>query len=156
MPRLAAPVQAFVVAAAFGALAAPSLVRADSPPAEDKIVVRVTALRNSSGSVRCSLYDDADGFPTSQKHVIARTRAVPSDKSATCTFSTPSRSKKYAVVIHHDENDDGQFQRNALGMPLEGYGFSNNVRPVVSAPSFSECAFTFSGGKHSLQISARY
>lgn len=146
----------FVAAAAFGIAAAPAPVQADSPPVEDKIVVRVTALRNNSGSVRCALYNDADGFPTSQKHVIARSRAVPADKAATCTFAKPASGKKYAVVIHHDENDDGQFQRNALGMPLEGYGFSNNVRPVVSAPSFADCAFSYAGGKHSIQIKMLY
>ncbi len=151
---LPAPALAAVLVIAAGL--APSSVRADSPPAEDKIVVKVASLRSSSGSVRCSLYDNADGFPTDQKHVVARVRAVIKDKTATCTFKSPKRGQKYATVIHHDENDDGVFQRGALGMPLEGYGFSNNVRPVLSAPSFEACQFSFGGGQTSLTINARY
>ncbi len=151
---LPAPALAAVLVIAAGL--APSSVRADSPPAEDKIVVKVASLRSSSGSVRCSLYDNADGFPTEQKHVVARVRAVIKDKAATCTFKSPKRGQKYATVIHHDENDDGVFQRGALGMPLEGYGFSNNVRPVLSAPSFEACQFSFGGGQTSLTINARY
>lgn len=142
-----------VVVGLAGAGATPA-ARAETPA--DRIVVRVTGLRSDSGSVRCSLYDDAEGFPEGQKHVVARSRALPSGKGATCTFAAPGRGKRYAVVIHHDENDDGKFQRNALGMPLEGYGFSNNVRPVVAAPSFEACAFTFKSGEHELGVTARY
>lgn len=141
-------------AGAAGLVATPRSAQAEAP--KDRIVVAVTGLRNSSGSVRCSLYDDPEGFPTEQKHVVAKTRAVPSSASATCTFSAPAKGKSYAVVIHHDENDDGKFQRNAIGLPLEGYGFSNNVRPVLSPPSFAACQFSFKGGETSLGITARY
>jgi len=157
MFRPIAFVHALAVAATLGVLAGSSTVQPDPPPAsEDKIVVRVTALRNSKGSVRCSLYNSGDGFPQSQKHIVGRARAVPSDKSATCTFARPARGQKFAVVIHHDENDDGAFQRNVLGIPLEGYGFSRNVRPVLSAPSFEACQFLFAGGHSSLDVTTRY
>ena len=151
VPRASLPV---VVVGALVALGAPPLARAES--ARDRIVVQVSGLRSDSGSVRCSLYDDAEGFPEGQKHVVGRARALPSGKAATCTFGAPGRGKRYAVVIHHDENDDGKFQRNAVGVPLEGYGFSNNVRPVLSAPSFEACAFSFKGGETAVGITARY
>ncbi len=124
------------------------------PGLEDAIVVRVSSLRSDRGSVRCSLYDDAEGFPQGQKHVIARTRVVPQDSKATCTFEGPRRGQTYAVVIHHDENDDGEFQLGILGNPLEGYGFSNNAEPFLSAPSFEACDFVFAGGKTTLHITA--
>lgn len=156
MVRSFVPAHALAGAIVIAACLAPSAVHADSTPTEDKIIVKVTGLRSDSGSVRCSLYDDADGFPEQQKHVVARVRAVAKDKVATCTFKSPKRGQKYAAVIHHDENDDGVFQRSTLGLPLEGYGFSNNVRPVLSAPSFEACQFSFSGGQTSLTINARY
>jgi len=157
MSRSTAVAQAIAATIVLGALAAPSPAQADSPPtSDDKIVVRVGSLRNNKGSVRCSLYNRGDGFPIAQKHVIARARSVPSDKGATCTFDRPARGQKYAVVIHHDENDDGVFQQNVLGIPLEGYGFSKNVRPVLSAPSFESCQFVFTGGKSDQNVTARY
>lgn len=155
MPRFfSAPVLA--AALMLGALVAPSSVHADSSADADKILVRVGKLRNSSGSVRCSLYDNPEGFPVDQKHVIARARAVPKDGVATCTFKSPKRGQKYAVVIHHDENDDGVFQRGPLGIPLEGYGFSNNVRPVLSPPSFEACQFAYGGGQTAIDVTPRY
>lgn len=156
MGRSFVPAVAVAAGLVIAVCLTPSALRADSPPAEDKIVVKVTGLRNDNGSVRCSLYDDADGFPEQQKHVVARVRAVPKDKVATCTFKSPKKGQKYAAVIHHDENDDGVFQRSTLGLPLEGYGFSNNVRPVLSAPSFEACQFSYAGGATSLSITTRY
>lgn len=49
---------------------------------------------------------------------------------------------EYALSMYHDENSDGECNRNFLGIPKEGYGFSNNIKPKFSAPSFDECKFT--------------
>jgi uncharacterized protein (DUF2141 family) len=34
----------------------------------------------------------------------------------------------YAVSVHHDEDDDGRFGRNFIGMPTEGVGISGTRR----------------------------
>jgi uncharacterized protein (DUF2141 family) len=48
----------------------------------------------------------------------------------------------YAISLYHDENSDNKCNRNFLGIPKEGYGFSNNVKPKFSAPSFEDCKFS--------------
>lgn len=40
----------------------------------------------------------------------------------------------------HDENGNGKLDTNAVGMPIEGYGFSNNPR-VMRKATFDEAAF---------------
>ena len=42
---------------------------------------------------------------------------------------------KYALVCYHDENSNGKFDENMLGMPKEGYCFSNNVKPRFRRPT---------------------
>jgi uncharacterized protein (DUF2141 family) len=49
---------------------------------------------------------------------------------------------RYALAIFHDENGDGKMNKNMLGIPKEGYGVSNNVKNLMSAPTFKEAAFT--------------
>lgn len=120
----------------------------------DEIVVAFTSLRSDQGMVRCSLYDDGDAFPEGQAHVIARAVALPS--AGRCVFRGVARAHDYAVVLHHDENNDAIFQKNAIGIPEEGYGFSNNARPTLSAPSFDACKFHFASGEQRLQIAMRY
>ena len=150
---------ALVAALTFGGSALPIVARADVVPAStdsDQIVVVVHNLRNNRGSVRCSLYNGPTAFPENLREIIARARAVPSGGAARCVFDRPMRGHEYAVVVHHDENDDNVFQRGVFGVPLEGYGFSNDVHPMLSAPSFAECQFRFAGGTSILRVAAQY
>ena len=53
----------------------------------------------------------------------------------------------YAVAIFHDENMNGKCDTNFIGIPTEGYGFSNNFKPTVAAPKFSQTKISVSGNK---------
>jgi hypothetical protein len=52
------------------------------------------------------------------------------------------RLVRYAVIVFHDENDNGLLDENAMGVPVEGYGFSNDAQGFLSAPSFNAAAIT--------------
>ena len=49
---------------------------------------------------------------------------------------------KIAVAAYHDENNDGQLNRNRLGIPSERYGFSRNARGMTGPPSFQQCVIS--------------
>lgn len=51
----------------------------------------------------------------------------------------------YAVTILHDENSDGKMNFNWIGMPTEGYGFSNGATATLLPPSFDAASFRFDG-----------
>lgn len=145
---------------AFGcSLALPAPAEATEPALEvppARLDVNVHGLRNARGVVRCIAYDSAQGFPEATRHVIARVAARPEGANARCSFDALPAGREIAVVIHHDENDDNVFQRGLFGLPLEGYGFSNDARPVLAAPSFEACRFRLSNPATSLRITARY
>lgn len=46
----------------------------------------------------------------------------------------------YAVKLFHDENENGKMDSNVLGIPKEGYGFSNNGGAFGPA-SFKDASF---------------
>ena len=48
---------------------------------------------------------------------------------------------EYAFILYHDKNSDGKMNRKFIGIPKEPYGFSNNIRPKLSKPTFEECKF---------------
>jgi len=50
----------------------------------------------------------------------------------------------YALLIYHDKNSDGELNKNWLGLPNEGYCFSNNYKPLAGAPKYKEAVFKFS------------
>ena len=47
----------------------------------------------------------------------------------------------YALVVLHDENMNGKVDTNWIGIPKEGYGFSNDAKASFSAPSFKDASF---------------
>ena len=61
----------------------------------------------------------------------------------------------YAIALFHDRNSDGKCNRNLLGIPTEGYGFSNNVLPILRTPSFDKTKFKVDT-KVSISISMVY
>ncbi|HET9992579.1 MAG TPA: DUF2141 domain-containing protein, partial [Kofleriaceae bacterium] len=119
-------------------------------------VIKVSDLRSDEGTIRCYLYDNGEDFPDSKKHVVAAAVALPAAHAGTCTFGGIAQNHDYAIVTLHDENNDNVFQKNALGMPKEGYGFSNNAKPRFSAPSFDDCKFHFASGTLDLAIAMQY
>ncbi|HEY6036983.1 MAG TPA: DUF2141 domain-containing protein [Kofleriaceae bacterium] len=127
-----------------------------SGSAVDELVVAVSALRSDQGTVRCYLYNDGTDFPDSKDHVIAAAVALPAGRAATCKFDAVARDHDYAIVTLHDENNDNVFQKSLLGLPQEGYGFSNNAKPRFSAPSFDDCKFHFASGTLNLAIAMQY
>ena len=47
------------------------------------------------------------------------------------------RPGPYAIMLYHDENGNGRLDRGGLlGMPTEGYAFSNNAPVRFGPPSF--------------------
>lgn len=52
---------------------------------------------------------------------------------------------KYAFKYFHDENNNNKIDVNWLGVPKEGYGFSNNAKGIFSPPSFKKMIFEIKG-----------
>ena len=61
---------------------------------------------------------------------------------------------KYAVMVIHDENENGKLDSNFLGIPSEGYGFSQNPR-VMRRATFQEALFELPAGGATVQIELR-
>ena len=49
---------------------------------------------------------------------------------------------EYAVVAFHDENGNGELDRNVLGIPTEGHAFSNDATGRMGPPAFADAAVT--------------
>jgi uncharacterized protein (DUF2141 family) len=102
------------------------------------LTIKVTNFRSVKGVLEIGLYRDPSSFPkVGQTHRMVRVKVESSEE--TYTFTNLS-SDKYAVCVYHDENSNKVCDKNVIGIPTEGFGFSNNIRPRWSAPDFDECA----------------
>ena len=51
-----------------------------------------------------------------------------------------------ALSVFHDVNGNGKLDSNAMGMPKEPYGFSNNAAGVFGPPKFEKAQFEVKAG----------
>jgi uncharacterized protein (DUF2141 family) len=120
--------------------------------------VHLDGFRSDNGKPHCTIYNDRDpsAFPSNSDKAVKESQSDSiSNRTAEVDFSGLPAGK-YAIVCFHDENNNGKFDENMLGMPKEGYCFSNNVKPRFSAPNFDQCAFDYKGGDQSISISMLY
>lgn len=122
---------------------------------ENRLRVHVLGLRNDHGDIRCSLFSSAEDFPNNGDLMAKTTTAPIADRTATCEF-TGIAPGIYAVVLFHDENGDGKFNRNWIGLPEEGYGFSNDAPAHFHPPRFDDASFSFAGGILEIRVKIRY
>ena len=120
------------------------------------IHVKIQDIRNSTGAVACALFESPDGFPTEFLKFATNIMMVKiRDTEASCNFlDIPPGT--YALAVIHDENRDGRLETNWLGVPTEGYGFSNDATAVGGAPSFDAASFTYDGQTIDLTIRLNY
>jgi len=62
----------------------------------------------------------------------------------------------YAMAVVHDENMNGKLDANWVGIPTEGYGFSNNAKALLGAPSFSAASFRYEGQSINMTMRLNY
>ncbi len=118
--------------------------------------MKILDIRNSNGVVACALFESPQGFPDEYLRfatniMVIKIRA----KQARCDFEDipPGR---YALAVVHDENMNGKLDTNWTGIPKEGYGFSNNAKALLGAPSFSAASFPYKGQNLELTIRLNY
>jgi uncharacterized protein (DUF2141 family) len=106
--------------------------------------VQVSGFRNGAGDLGCALFAGAQGFPGSDVAVAKEKTAVTLPTSE-CVFRDV-KPGRYAVTVLHDENRNGKMDKVwLLGIPLEGYGVSNNKTYATRGPNFEEAAFALEG-----------
>ncbi|MGA2409242.1 MAG: DUF2141 domain-containing protein [Candidatus Binataceae bacterium] len=139
-----------VIVVAVAAAAVGVDAHAQNQQADGVITINVTGLRNNKGVVSCTLCSSPEGYPGDCKVQQTVKAAIAGDKAA-CVFPHKAPGT-YAATIFHDEDNDGKFKRNLIGIPKEGFGFSNNYHPSVRAPTWDEGKFNFSGGQKAITI----
>lgn len=107
------------------------------------LTVKITQIKNTKGVIEVGLFNNAARY-AQVGGTCRKIRKSVNGKELVCTFYDLPEAR-YGVCIYHDENSNNRCDKNFFGIPTEAYAFSNNVRPVLSAPTFGECSFLLNG-----------
>ena len=138
----------------FASLPLLLLTAAAQPPAPTDLSVATEGLRNGRGVVHFCLTKAASRFLDCQKDPRSARLTVPASQARQVAFHgvTPGN---YALLAFHDENRNARLDMT-LGIPREGFAFSNNPTIRMRAPTYAEVRFDLQPGGASQAIRFRY
>lgn len=111
------------------------------------ITVTIDQIKNDKGHVRIGLHT-IDTFMRAEaiNSVVSEIK----DGKIVAEFSDVQPGT-YAILVMHDENDNGTMDFEPSGMPLETYGMSNNPT-LMGPPQFSDAEFEVADEDLDLEI----
>ena len=98
-----------------------------------------------SGKLEIGLYDKAEKFLKIDKIYQGSSINI-NEKNFKVIFKNIPNGV-YAISLYHDTNENKKLDKNFFGIPQEGYGFSNNIRPKFRSANFEESKFNLNSDK---------
>ena len=135
---------AVAAAATFTALLAAPASATETPtppagcqgdPSNTWINVAVDGLRSSRGLLAVTLYADNPSKFLAKKGSIDVLR-FPAEAGTMRACIFVPKPAVYAIAVYHDEDGSRKINRSGLGLPQEGFGFSNNPSTLAGIPAF--------------------
>ena len=108
--------------------------------------VTIDGLKNRKGTLYVGWYNNASDFLKIDKAVYYQKATVANTSKKNFVFNNIPRGN-YAISLFLDEDGNGKLSTNFLGIPIEKYAFSNNVKPAFRAASFEEAKFKMEADK---------
>ena len=122
---------------------------------QNNLKVKIIGIKKKQGQLCLSLFNCKQGFPNNGNKAIKTYSIEVTDTQATIHFSN-LEAGSYAVAVFHDENNDGVLNFNWLGIPIEGFGFSNNPRILKGIPKFKDSAVMVNDSDTNIEIKLKY
>ena len=104
----------------------------------------ITNVEHEGGYIDVRIYDSKKSFLKEDlASEIVRKKAT---KGKTVIPLSKVHEGKIAVVVYHDEDNDGKLKTGLFWRPKEGYAFSNSYKPKTP-PKFSKALIELIHGK---------
>ncbi len=104
--------------------------------------IQLQNIRNNDGVIYVFLYNYENQYPRSPLTYYKVNKKNVKNGRLKVKIPEIDFNSKYVITLIDDENDNEDLDR-FLGLPTEGFGFSNNVRPIISLPEYNELIFSF-------------
>jgi uncharacterized protein (DUF2141 family) len=115
------------------------------PPFEEEprgtMILEVSNLKHESGRIWVGIYDSGEYFMDREKGKRVQMRVRQKGDLKIHIPDLPLG--EYAIAVFHDINDNGEMDRNVLGIPSEPFSFIQAPRSKWRLPKFEEVAVRF-------------
>lgn len=104
---------------------------------QGNVLIEIENIKSSKGTLIIAAFDSKENFlkkPYTSKMVQAKTGDL-------SVLIKDLPYGKYAISIIHDENENGELDKNGIGLPKECFGFSNVSMGLFGPPAYKDVQF---------------
>ncbi len=117
--------------------------------------VEISGIKCDEGVIVLAFFTNQESFDEDDP-VILKTVKKDEIYNGTLTVSFDDIPPgKYGIALLDDKNENGKMDYNFIGLPKEGFGFSNFYQSGFFRPKFNDFAFAFYNDKI-IKIRIRY
>lgn len=101
------------------------------------IRVRITGIRSNKGNIILNVFKDQESYAKENpyKTIVLNKDNIDHGRLEGNFRIDPGT---YGITLIDDENHNGKIDRNIIGLPREGFGFSNYIMEKMSRPKFTD------------------
>ncbi len=115
------------------------------------LTVEIKGVNSANGQIYIGLYDKAEGW---MKGGFKNVETAAKKDRVIYEFKDLPEGV-YAISLYHDENGNGKFDSNLVGMPIEPYGFSNDAMGNFGPPTFEQAKFKLDSAKKTVTLNLK-
>lgn len=103
----------------------------------------IEGIKSNKGKIYIQLFKGEENYQNNNAYLSSI--ATAKQGQVTITFNglidDDLGNDDYGIRYYHDENDNASMETNLFGMPLEGYGYSNNAKANYGPVGYSHIKF---------------
>ena len=115
------------------------------------LIINISGFPSSDGFAMVALNNSEESYNGGENQAIAKTKIKVVDQKVQVVFANLPYGS-YGVSLYHDENANGIMDKNAMGIPKEAYGFSNNAKGFFGKPNFEDVMFQLNSAEVQIVI----
>jgi len=114
-----------------------------------KLIVRFENLKSNEGKVMVALFEGKENFAKKQS-TDKVTLSIENNSAIWSLDSLPEG--QYIIIAYHDDNENQKIDLGIMGIPAEGYAFSNNTVSEMGPPNPDQMLFDVKKDETTTQV----
>ena len=118
------------------------------------IILNISEAKSDKGKIVASLWDSEEAYLDLDARMMRGVAQI--SKGAAVLRFEGMAPGTYSIALYHDENDNNEMDTNFIGIPKEGWAFSNNAKGKFGPPAFEKTSFTVGADDVQMDLAMNY
>jgi len=117
--------------------------------------IKITGIKSAKGNIAIGVFKDQASFEKEKsfKNFIFDKKALVNGNLNVVIKLEPGT---YGLTLLDDENTNNKMEKNMIGLPKEGFGFSNFFLEKLKRPLFNDFKVNLNNNQNKVEIKVKY